>query len=312
MVRTSLIAGAVMLLGLVGQAGDNLPAARAQINSIIANPSSATAVMKGLSAAEQKAFLGELNAAVSKLPGSAAERTAKFLNVNHAAVKGAQKGNVGSLIAETYATVPVEVLPVICERFASDLINRKGDPNATYTDAQFEDISRDLMKKVNDRVADVDHGEVRGAFAIVMLVKASNGTPKDLMEKLIATLPESAREIARTEWMPSALALDGHTQSYEPLLASADAGRCPDMQFVLFCAGPQNRDALLFDLSGKSTDRVASSRVRNPVLDAVENVMGAQIPAMGGDVSSMGMSASPKGGDVEPGVYQWTGYRSVK
>ena len=49
-----------------------------------------TAVMKSLSAADQKSFLAEVNAAILAMPGSDADRTAKFVAVTDAALAGAQ------------------------------------------------------------------------------------------------------------------------------------------------------------------------------------------------------------------------------
>lgn len=287
-----------------------LAAARAQIDKVIATPAEMTSVMKGLSVEEQKQFLSDVNRAIASMPGSDEERAAKFLNVNHAALKGAKKGNLATLIAEVFATVPPEALTVISERFASDVLNRSADPQVTYTDAQFTEIALGLMAKINERVADTDIASPRSAFAIIMLVRASNGSPADLTEKLIATLPEDAQEMAAKEWIPAALGKDGDDRGYEPLLASADAGRRPDLSFVLVVAGPQFVDAMLFDLLGKNTDPKSFSSTHAPMYDAIINPLKHQIPTMGGDLQSSGIVAPQKGGDMEkkgdePGPYQW-------
>jgi len=264
----------------------SLADARSRIDKAIEKPEVMTEIVRHLSAEDQKQFLADVNKAISDPPASDEEKAAKFLNVNHAALKGAAKGNVAVLLAEVFATVPPEALTVISERFAVDLLSRTADATMTYTDEQFTEISLAVMKKVVERCNETDNGAPRAAFAIVMLLRASNGAPADLGEKLIETLPTAeAREMARTEWIPFALGQDGRQQSYEPLLGSADAGRRPDLDFVLVIAGPQFDDCILFDLLGKSTDKKAYSRAQTPVTDAVESVLRHAIPIIGGDLS---------------------------
>ena len=263
-----------------------LAEARQKIDGVVDGSESIASLIKQLSAEDQLTFLGDVNKAVSKMPASVEEKTAKHLNLNHAALKAVKgSGNVAALLAEVFATVPPEALTVINERFASDLFNRATDPKVTYTDAQFTDIALKIMETVNKRTAETDNASTRSAFAILMLLRASNGTPADLEDKLIATLPNAdARELAKSEWIPSALGKDGRELGYEPILASADAGRRPDFDFVLVIAGPQLLDALLQDIGGKNVDGLSFMRTRSPVLDAVQNPLEQQIPTLGGDV----------------------------
>jgi len=263
----------------------SLADARGQIDKAIVDRALLKRLMKGLSAEDQKQFLSELNKAVADMPASPEERAATYLNVNSTAVRSAVPGNVSTLIAEVYATASPEALTIINERFAIDLINRAADPKVKYTDQQFLEISTNLMAKVIERCEETDNGSPRAGFAIVMLVRASNGTPANLAETLISMLKHAdARELATNEWIPAALGLDGRTQTYEPLLASADAGRRPDIDFVLVIAGPQYHDAVLADIFGKNTDPMSFSDSSTPVLDAVENPLIMQNPVFGGDL----------------------------
>ena len=273
-----------------------LAEARQKIDGVVDGSESIASLIKQLSAADQLTFLGDVNKAVSKMPASVEEKTAKHLNLNHAALKAVKgSGNVAALLAEVFATVPPEALTVINERFASDLFNRATDPKVTYTDAQFTDIALKIMETVNKRTAETDNASTRSAFAILMLLRASNGTPADLEDKLIATLPNAdARELAKSEWIPSALGKDGRELGYEPILASADAGRRPDFDFVLVIAGPQLLDALLQDIGGKNVDGQSFMRTRSPVLDAVQNPLEQQIPTLGGDVVGAEILPEPK------------------
>lgn len=282
----------------------SLAEARGRIESAVSDPKVMAELMKGLSAADQKQFLADVNKAISGLSGSVEEKTAKFLNANAAAMRSAAPGNLQNLVAETFATVPPESLTVIAESFASNLFNRDAGGAGKYTDAQFTQVATSTMKVVNERTAETDNGSARSAFAIVMFVNAANGSIPDLANTLIETLPnEDARELAKDEWIPAALGQGGRTQSYDPLLASADAGRRPDRNFTLVIAGPQHLDAMLGDLGGKNTDELSLVDTRTPVVDAVENPLIPQLPTLGADVPGMGGAA----GDATGGALQEIG-----
>lgn len=271
--------------------------ARGQIDKVVDSPALMKEIMGKLSSEDQLKFLADVNKAVADLPASTEEKSAKYLNLNHAAVKSAKKNNVTAMLAEVFATVPPEALTVICERFAVDLLNRSADPNATYTDKEFTDIAVALMKKINERTEETDNGSARSAFAIIMLLRASNGTIPDLADVLVDTLQhDDAKELARNEWIPAALGTDGREQGYEPLLASADAGRRPDLDFTLVIAGPQYMESILEDIVGKNTDQMSFMRTRTPVLDAVENRLIHQIPTLGADTPGAAGQAGAGGG----------------
>ena len=295
------IAGSATALGQA-----TLADARGKIGEAIESPKAMTEIMKDLSAEDQKQFLADVNKAIADLPASVEEKSAKYLNANHAAISAAQKGNTTALLAVTFATVSPDALTVINERFATDLVNRAADPKTTYTDEQFTKIAIDAMNVINERTAEADNASTRSAFAILMFVRASNGTPEDLADKLIDTLKnEEARELAKNEWIPAALGQNGREKSYEPILASSDAGRRPDFQHVLIIAGPQHLDSVLADISGKNTDSVAPIRTRTPVLDAVENNLIHQIPTLDGDLFAADLPTPPVDQTPHPGPYPW-------
>lgn len=277
-------------------AQSSLAEARGKIDKAIESPAEMGNIMKELSAEDQKQFLADVNKAIGDMPASAEEKAAKYLNVNHAALKAAQKGNTKALLAEVFATVPPEALTVINERFATDLVNRSADPSVTYTDDEFTQLAVDTMKVINDRTEELDNGSPRSAFAILMFVRASNGTPADLADKLIDTLKsDDVKELAKDDWIPAALGKDGREQSYDPLLTAADAGLRPDFAAVLVIAGPQYLEAILADLTGKNTDGKNYSRTHTPVLDAVENPLIHQIPILGDDVIGGEFPTAPTG-----------------
>ena len=292
---------AIAACTVLGQ-GLSLSDARAKVGDAIADPSVMAATTQQLSADDQVKFLADVNEAISKMPGSAETKAAAYLDANRAALKTASKGNLSAVLAEVFATVPPESLTVLNERFAVDLVNRAGDPSIVFTDEQYTKIALDLMNVVNERMEEADSGSTRAAFAILMLVRASNGTPEDLADKLIDTLKhEDARDLAKTEWIPAALGKDGRKLGYEPILASADAGRRPDFAYVLVIAGPQFHISILEDIVGKNTDEYSFIRTRTPVLDAVENPLIHAIPTLGQDVFGSDMPPPPQ----EPRPYYW-------
>ena len=282
----------------------SLADARRHIDRAIENPKVMTTLMGGLSAEDQKQFLADVNKAIGDMPGSVEEKSALFLNANSAALRSAAEGNMKTLVAEVFATVPPESLTVIAERFAIDLFNRDAGGAGKYTDQQFTQIATETMKAVNERTAETDNGSARSAFAIIMFIRASNSSIPELADALIDTLQHGdAKEMARSEWIPSALGKDGRTQGYEPLLASADAGRRPDMEFVLIIAGPQHLESVLGDLVGKNTDQMSFIETRTPILDAVDNKLIMQNPTLGADVVGQAGAAgnAAEGGGQELG-----------
>lgn len=223
----------------------SLADARGQIGAVVDRPEMMTSVMKQLSVADQKQFLASVNEAISKLPGSADERAAKFLAVNSAALKGRKNGNLTALVAEIFATVPLEALTVLNERFAAELFNRAADPSKTYTDEQFTTISKNVLAGVQARSATVDKGEIRNVFAIMMMLRASNGTPENLKEVLVSEIKDdSVRKLAQDEWIA-----DGLRSDYESILGASDAGEVPSPDVILQYVSSTALEVLLADLA---------------------------------------------------------------
>ena len=105
------------------------------------------------------------------------------------------------------------------------------DPSKTYTDEQYTKIAQNLLDKVQDRTASADNAGVRNAFAILMLLRASNGTPADLRDKLVNSLKdEKTQQLAQNEWLTPALAKPA---DYDPMLGAADAGQQPNIDILM-------------------------------------------------------------------------------
>lgn len=268
--------------------------AREKIAEAITNPTTMTEIMKQLSPADQVKFVGEVNAAIATMPGSAEEKAATYLSVSRAALDGASKGNMTAVVAEIFATASVESLTVINERLAADVFNRAANPAVTYTDDQYKKIAANVMATVNERTATADNGDVRSGFAALMLVRASNSSDPAMTESIVAMMPESARESAKNEWMPAALG-EGQEKNYESMLGTADAGAEPSSDLVITIAAVQNREAMLSDLAGTATDVVAVPGQQMPVYTAVKNPVNESLPtpAQGGVTAEDRAQMSP-------------------
>ena len=293
---TSILISSVAVVGF--GAALSLAEARGKIGEAVVNPSVMTSLVKQLSAADQKSFLADCNEAVSKMPGSAESKAATYLAVNRAALKGAAKGNLSDMLAEVFATVPPESLTVVNERFAADLFNRAANPAETFTDERFVNIAKSVMTSVTNRMVKTDGAAVRETFAILMLVRASNGTPADLASTLAAYLPEDARKSAVDEWIPEAM---NERRNYDPMLGTVNAGVIPNASLVLQIAGPQQMDALFGDLNsgavGEAAVKAASFQNAGDVVTTVQVAM----PDIGVDA---GLDRRPMY-YKEPDGYQW-------
>lgn len=223
------------------------------------NPQTLKATMGKLSAADQLAFVGEVNAAIAALPGSDEAKSAQFYAANRAAVSGAGKENLAAVLGEVYATVPVEYLTDINERFASELFNRSSETARAMTDEQFLVLSTNALAVINQRCENAENGTVRETFAALMFLRASGGSPAGLADAYVAQMPESQREAA-SAWIADALGGDGKSPSYDSLLGAAGAGDEPDHAIVTELAGPaQIGTAMLADLQTVSPSSGAPS-----------------------------------------------------
>lgn len=239
------------------------PETRALVGECAQNPQKLKQTMGTLSAGEQLTFLKEVNAAIAKMPGSNEVKGAAFYEANRAAVTGAGKDNLKAVLAEVFATVPPEYLTEINERFAKELFSRTANPAHVPTDAEFVQLANNTMAAVTERCQQGEDASVRETFAILMLLRASGGTPADLAQTLVAQLPNAQdRETALNEWIKPAMG-DGQEQTYDPMLASAQAkDEEPDHAVVMqMTGGTQISDALLGDLAAASDSKMTAADI---------------------------------------------------
>lgn len=201
-----------------------------------------------LSAADQVAFLGEVNEAIAKMPGSNEARAAAILKANMTAIDNANTTNITAVLAEVFATVPTEYLPAVCEKFSTEVFSRSADGAQGMTDAQYAELAADNVTAVVNRVGDSDEGAVRATFAILMFTKASGGTPADLPAELAQLLPAGYRDAAANTWIPAATGKDG-AANYDEMLGVASAGEEPDSEVVFALVGYMPMHSMLAEIA---------------------------------------------------------------
>lgn len=226
---------------------------QAKIGDCANNPAAMKATIAQVPASEQAEFVGKVNEAIGKMPGTAEARSAAFYVVNKAAVWGAT--NKKSVLAEVFATVPVEYLTDINERFATELFSR--DANRNYEkdekgNERFVKMATSTFAVVNSRCASVKDAGVRQAFAALMFIRASGGSPKDLTGKLIAQMTDSQAKASASAWIAEALGSEGEEASYDSMLDAAGAEDL-DHSVVLQMTGPSEViESFLSDLQDPS------------------------------------------------------------
>ncbi len=261
----------------VGARGMTLAEAAAKVADAAESPSAMASVMKELSAEAQVKFLASVNGAIEKMPVSEADKAEKFLAANKAAMQNAAKGNLSTLLAETYATVPLSALTVINERFAADLFNRSAD-GKRVSDEMMKSNALVAVEAVKDRTAkgDVSNSAERNAFAALTFIRASEGSPADLRDALLAGLPAEAK----SEWIPAALG-EGEPASYDAILGGEGAASNAQAPSSILPQAPASlTGALAADLSGTVDD---NGRTTSSFTDAVLDPNQYALPASGAD-----------------------------
>ena len=213
---------------------------------------------------EQIEFLRAVNFALAHLPGSIEEKTAKMLSINRTAALKAPPPpeNKCAVVAETFATLPIEALAVIHERYAQELFDRSKE-GAPKTDEEFEKQAKTLLSAVRKRCARATapgtHGVertggfggkdedimpapgIRTTLAVLMMLKASGGNSKELREALMPYIETGSHVIAREEWIPAAMGDDENKEkTLDPILKVGERGEEPDHEIVISMAPIQS------------------------------------------------------------------------
>ena len=266
------------------------PEWQAKIGDCANNPAAMKATIAQVPASEQAEFVGKVNEAIGKMPGTAEARSAAFYVVNKAAVWGAT--NKKSVLAEVFATVPVEYLTDINERFATELFSR--DANRNYEkdekgNEKFVKMATSTFAVVNSRCESAKDAGVRQTFAALMFIRASGGSPKDLTGKLIAQMTDSQAKASASAWIAEALGSEGEEASYDSMLDAAGAEDL-DHSVVLQMTGPSEViESFLSDLQDPS---VPPSGMGSGTFVA-GSVAGSAVPSE--DLSDSRLTRVPRG-----------------
>ncbi|MEI7900875.1 MAG: hypothetical protein WCK89_11520 [bacterium] len=236
----SLILAMVIAAGAgAGLAADVSALTRAQWLKKIGASVTSEAVLRetlGQVAPEEKVeFTQRVLKAVTRMPVSPEEKAAAFVRTAVACIASVTGETKYKVIAEVFAGVPVEYLPVVTE----ELAKRFDQEYNKLSDEQYEKVACDALKVVFARNAQTDAPSVRDTFAILAFLRGAKNPA--LKDTLLALLPDDRMRGLAASWLPAAL--DGN---YESLLAAADVEALAlSYADVLRLVGHANLDRLL-------------------------------------------------------------------
>ena len=210
--KNIIAAGALVLCAIPFAASAALSKAewQAQVGECANNPSAMKATIAQIPPSEQAEFVANVNKAIAEKPGSKESKAADYYAANKAAVAAAAKEAKSSVLAEVFATVPVEYLTDINERFASELFSRTANPENSVSDAAFVDLSTNALAVVNQRCESAeDNAAARQTFAALMFVRASGGSPDGLADLYASQMTDAQAKESAGAWISEALGSDG-------------------------------------------------------------------------------------------------------
>ena len=272
---------------------------QAKVGDCANDPSAMKSIIAQVPAAEQADFVANVNAAIAKKPGSAESKAADFYAANKAAVSGAT--DKSAVLAEVYATVPVEYLTDINERFATELFSRNANPEKPVSDKSFVELSTNALAVVNKRCESAENAGVRQTFAALMFVRASGGSPEGLVNTYVSQMTDSQAKESAAGWISEATGAGGTEASYDGMLAAANAGDEPDHSIVLQMSGPSEvMEALLADLQVPGNQPASGSVAGMGAGNFGNSIAGAGLPYDGAAPSDSRLNRIPRGAIGSP------------
>ena len=267
---------------------------QAKVGECASDPAAVKAIIAQIPASEQAEFVANVNKAIADKPGSKEAKAADFYAANKAAMSGAT--DKISVLAEVFATVPVEYLTDINERFATELFSRNANPeNKPISDAAFTELATNALAVVNKRCESAQNAGVRQTFAALLFIRASGGSPEGLADTLVAQMTDAQAKESAISWIAAAMGGEGQESSYNEMLDSTDADAEPDHSVVLQMTGPAEvTEALLADLQapGNSSASGSPSGMGGGAFVA-GSVAGSAVPSE--ELSDSRMSRVPRG-----------------
>lgn len=215
-----LMMGVAALAGLAMTAANaiTLDEVAAKKSDVAAKPATAGEVIKSLSSAEdQVKFLAMVNEAIAADTSlTPAQRTAKYIAATTSALASCPAANIPALMAEAYATIPLQSLPYVSESLTTNVFAR----GEGTTDAQMKAAAESVMEAIESRTATASDADRRNTAAVLAFLNASGGTPEDLRSTLLDGYPAAAAQ----EWVPAAMGEVDGSVDYDPLLGEKVEG----------------------------------------------------------------------------------------
>ena len=203
--------------------------------------------------------------AVTRMPVNPDEKAAVFVRTAVACIAGVTGEAKYNVIAEVFAGVPVEYLPVVTE----ELAKRFDQEYNHLSDEAYEKIACAAVKVAVERNAKTDAPSVRNTFVILAFLRGAKSP--QLQEKLLALLPDDRMRKLVASWLPAAL----KDRKYDALLAAADVDAAAvSYDRMLHLVGVGALDQLLYDLgtgiplssvTGSGVFALPSSRFTQPI-----------------------------------------------
>lgn len=244
---SSLCAAATMALlatgsGLFAQESTTLTRAQwlKKVGASVSSDAVLRETMTSLAPADKAEFAQRVIKAATRLPVGPDEKSAALVKSAVACIAGATGEVKQQVIAEVFAGVPVEFLPVVTE----ELAKRFDQAYNKLSNEQYEKIATDALAASVKRNAETDAPSVRNAFTILAFARGAQDPA--LQNKLIAQLPDERMRNLAASWLPPAL----KEKKYDALLAAADVDDVDIRSEVLLrLVGHSNLDRLLADLN---------------------------------------------------------------
>lgn len=224
-------------------------------------------------------FTQRMIKAVTRLPSDPDEKAAAFVRISVSCIAASSGDVKKNVIAEVFAGVPIEYLPVVSE----ELAKRFDQERNSLSDEQYEKIASETLAIAIERNARTEIPSVRNIFFQIAFLRSAKNAA--LQNKLIAQLPDERMRNLAASWLPPAL----NDRNYTALLAAAAVEDVPlrnDVEFRYI--GHSNLDRLLADLNANAkwgdaenvqTNEVISNLVRTTQipLSQVRSVYGTEV-----------------------------------
>lgn len=186
-------------------------------------------------------FTRRILTAVNRMPVAPEEKAAVFVRTAVGCIAGIAGEVKMRVIAEVFAVIPIEYLPVVTE----ELAKRFNQEYNGLSDEQYEKFASETLQIAIDRNAQLDMPTVRNTFVILAFLR---GTSNPHLENvLIALLPDERSQNLASGFVRSVDA----NNDYEPLLAAADVDTLPLKYYrtMMRVVGHSLMDRLLAELN---------------------------------------------------------------